>query len=126
MSLIGLPSWAVAALVLALLVLAFWWYQERSVRGVRRRSERASKRTAGYVGAGVVAVFGALAGIMDVGVQVLGQIGDVVIPSSPDLLAQLGITLVGWLTMRGSLQMQATTFVAVAVGVIIVAIAVDN
>lgn len=126
MTLFGLPSWALAAGGLSLLVLAFWWYQERSVRGVRRRSERKSKQVAGYVGAGVVAVFGALAGISDVGVQVLGQIGDVVIPSSPDLLAQLGITLVGWLTMHGSLQMKATTFVAVAALVIILAIAVDN
>lgn len=122
----GVPSWALAGGALFLLVLAFWWYQERSIRGVKRRSERSTKRTAGWVGAGVVAVFGAIAGLSDVSVQVLGQIGDVVIPSSPDLLAQLGIILVGWLTMNGSLQMRATTFVAVAVGIIILAIAVDN
>lgn len=133
----GVPTWAFVAGGLFLLVLAFWWYQERSIRGVKRRSERSSKKTATYVGAGVMAVLGALAGVVDVAtdvlaqsgdvaIEILGHIGDVLIPSSPDFLAQIAITVVGWLQMRGSLQMQATTFVAVAVGVIIVAIAVDN
>lgn len=118
---VGVPLWV--AVVLFLLVATGWWYyQERSARGVKRRAEGSGRKA---VAGATVAAGGVGWALLGVGQELSAAAAGLVL-NAPDTFAYLTTAVVGYLSLNGDLALSASWFAAIAGLLFVVAMGVEN
>lgn len=111
------------AVAVGLLAVGWWWFRERSARGVQRRAQRTSRKAAGAVGVVGIGFAGIVAGVSEGLASGLGGVGDI-LAQFPGFLAQLVLGGLGYLSVTGTVEMTPGTYLAIALATIGIAIMV--
>jgi cytochrome bd-type quinol oxidase subunit 2 len=122
--LLALPTWVLAVGLLTV-VLGYWWYRERSTRGVQRRAQKSSKKAVAGIGVGIGGVLYAALGVMEGLSGVTSQFGDVLLELAGPA-AYWATTAAGYFSLKGDLALSAKWFAIAAAALFVLGVALDD